>query len=99
MTGIEVILGAAVTLAVQLLKKLSAKIGANYTFALVAVLTFLAAWAYNSFKGLISVEVLESWGKIASSQALIWAVFVKFVAPKLKFNEAPDLPDLPQEPK
>jgi branched-subunit amino acid ABC-type transport system permease component len=87
MIGIEIVIGALVTVIVQALRKLIGKIGSNLTILLVFALTLVGAALYNIGNEYVSVDFLSKWGTILSTQFTIWAVFVKYVWPKIKPEE------------
>ena len=90
MLGIEILIGAVVTVIVQILKKISTKLGSNLTIIIVFGLTLVGAVLFNIGKTYISADFLKSWGVILSTQFTIWSLFVKFIWPKTKPEEGDD---------
>lgn len=86
MAGLEIVIGAAVTLIVQLIKRLGAKIGKDLTVVLVFVLCFIGSAAYTVFikDTTFGKELIESFGKILAVQFSVWALVVQYIIPKVE---------------
>jgi hypothetical protein len=91
--GIEIILGAVITLIVQLMKKINSKIGSNMTLVVVFVLLFVVAAIYTLLQeaGIFSVEFFKTLGIITGTQFTFWGLFVKNIWPKVKVEETPEI--------
>ena len=71
------VIAALIPIVLSFFKILTGKLGKNATFLVIVLSTFVVAYLFNLGKSLISPAVLESWGRVASTQALVWAVLFK----------------------
>ena len=87
----SVIIAALLPLAVAGLKKLIGKFGKNTTILLVVFATFLIAFLFNLGQSLITPEFLAIWAKLYATQAMVWALVIKYfgeyLLPKIKNNQ------------
>jgi len=80
----ELIVGAGVTVLVQLIKKLTNKLGSNWTILLVALLTLIGAYGFYWGKELVTADILATWGQVVGYQYIAWGFVVKYLWPKVK---------------
>lgn len=83
------VVSAILPFLVLFIKNVTKKFGANLTFLFLVVATFIIALLFNLGQSLLSPEVLSAWGKVASTQALVWAVLIKYLGSVISFPSKP----------
>lgn len=82
----ELVIGALVTVIVQILKKTIKRLGADWTILLVFVLCFVGAALFNWGKSVVTQEMLKTFATILGTQYVVWGLFVKYIWPRLKID-------------
>jgi len=82
----EILIGAIVSLFIELQKKLTEKLGFNTTKLVILGTIFLIStvYAYLQFKGIVTEETIKSASIVFASAIAIYETFIKPIKHKLQ---------------